>query len=188
MARRAALMLVVFQAAAWPAAASAEDDPACAKYDEPLAYNACLASHGPRANDVGKPPAPTSQLAMLRPRPNTRRARRLHGPPRAGRRQPVGVAASTWNSTSNSARPPPNDERGAKARGKPGRRALIPARWEARRGPRMAPAPWRGARKPVPWNPPYPSAGGAAVTPLTRRHARGPGKVSSRRVILVTAG
>ena len=33
------------------------------------------------------------------------------------------------------------DERGAQARGKPGRRALIPARWEARRGPRARALP-----------------------------------------------
>lgn len=33
--------------------ARAADDPACAKFEEPLAYNACLASHGPKANGVG---------------------------------------------------------------------------------------------------------------------------------------
>ncbi|RBP07399.1 hypothetical protein DFR50_12744 [Roseiarcus fermentans] len=34
--------------------ARADDDPACAKFEEPLAYNACLASRGPKANAVGK--------------------------------------------------------------------------------------------------------------------------------------
>ena len=38
-------------------AARAEDDPACAKYEEPLAYNACLASHGPKARETGGAPA-----------------------------------------------------------------------------------------------------------------------------------
>jgi hypothetical protein len=33
--------------------ARAEDDPSCAQYQEPMAYNACLARHGPKAGDVG---------------------------------------------------------------------------------------------------------------------------------------
>ena len=52
---RAALLLVV-SAAVLPALARAEDDPACARFEEPLAYNACLASHGPKANNLGSAP------------------------------------------------------------------------------------------------------------------------------------
>ncbi len=50
MARRAALMLLAL-AAASIGQARAEDDPACARFEDPLAYNACLASRGPKAND-----------------------------------------------------------------------------------------------------------------------------------------
>jgi hypothetical protein len=56
MAARAA---IAFSLAAliWAASARAEDDPACAQYREPMAYNACLARHGPRATDIGRHPA-----------------------------------------------------------------------------------------------------------------------------------
>jgi opacity protein-like surface antigen len=47
-----ALSLVAF---AWTASARAADDPACAQYHDALSYNLCLASHGPRANNLGKP-------------------------------------------------------------------------------------------------------------------------------------
>ena len=57
MAVRAAiaLSLAALAWAALPSAGSAwaEDDPACAQYHEPMAYNACLARHGPKANGVG---------------------------------------------------------------------------------------------------------------------------------------
>lgn len=46
---RAALLLIV-SAGVMPTLARAQDDPACARFEEPLAYNACLASHGPKAN------------------------------------------------------------------------------------------------------------------------------------------
>jgi hypothetical protein len=49
MAARAAIALLL-AALAWAASARAEDDPACAQYREPMAYNACLARHGPKAN------------------------------------------------------------------------------------------------------------------------------------------
>jgi hypothetical protein len=52
MAARAAIALSL-AALAWTASARAEDDPACAQYREPMAYNACLARHGPKANGVG---------------------------------------------------------------------------------------------------------------------------------------
>ena len=55
---RAAFMALALAVAAIPRGACAQDDPgqsdpACAKYQEPLAYNACLASHGPKASDIG---------------------------------------------------------------------------------------------------------------------------------------
>ena len=56
VAKRAALLIFVSALAALPRAALGQDDPACAKYQEPLAYNACLASHGPKANRIGAEP------------------------------------------------------------------------------------------------------------------------------------
>jgi hypothetical protein len=41
-------------ALAWPGSARAQDNPACAQYRDPMAYNACLAQHGPKANGVGQ--------------------------------------------------------------------------------------------------------------------------------------
>jgi hypothetical protein len=53
MAARAAAIGLALAALASVGRARAEDDPACAQYQEPMAYNACLARHGPKANDVG---------------------------------------------------------------------------------------------------------------------------------------
>ena len=53
MAARAATIVLALAALASAGRARAEDDPACAQYQEPMAYNACLARHGPKANDVG---------------------------------------------------------------------------------------------------------------------------------------
>jgi hypothetical protein len=53
MAPRIALALCL-AALAWAASARAQDNPACAQYREPMAYNACLAQHGPKANGVGQ--------------------------------------------------------------------------------------------------------------------------------------
>ena len=53
MAARAAIALCLI-AMAWPGSALAEDDPKCAQYLEPMAYNACLARQGPKANGVGQ--------------------------------------------------------------------------------------------------------------------------------------
>ena len=39
---------------AWAGSARAQGNPACAQYREPMAYNACLARHGPKANGVGR--------------------------------------------------------------------------------------------------------------------------------------
>jgi hypothetical protein len=53
MAVRAALALCL-AALAGAGSASAQDNPACAQYHEAMAYNLCLAQHGPKANAVGK--------------------------------------------------------------------------------------------------------------------------------------
>ena len=53
MAARATIALCL-AALSWAGRAQAQDDPACAKYHEPMAYNLCLAQHGPKANGVGK--------------------------------------------------------------------------------------------------------------------------------------
>ncbi len=81
--RRALGLLAVL--AVLPSAAPAADDPACAKYEDPLAYNACLASHGPRAKDVGRgageegpPPAERQEAApAAAPREPARRTPNL---------------------------------------------------------------------------------------------------------------
>jgi hypothetical protein len=54
VAARAAAIAFFLAALASAGRVRAEDDPSCAKYQEPMAYNACLASHGPKANvEVG---------------------------------------------------------------------------------------------------------------------------------------
>jgi hypothetical protein len=53
MAARAAVALSL-AALAWAGSARAQDNPACAQYREPMAYNLCLAQHGPKANGVGQ--------------------------------------------------------------------------------------------------------------------------------------
>ena len=52
MAARAAALALCLAALASAGRALAEDDPSCAQYQEPMAYNACLARHGPKANDA----------------------------------------------------------------------------------------------------------------------------------------
>jgi hypothetical protein len=61
-------MLLVVALVASPRAVLAEDDPACAKYQDPLAYNACLASRGPRANTAPRADA-DAQTGSVRARP-----------------------------------------------------------------------------------------------------------------------
>jgi hypothetical protein len=58
MAARAAIALSL-AALAWAGGAQAQDNPACVQYREPMAYNACLARHGPKANGVGWLPQPS---------------------------------------------------------------------------------------------------------------------------------
>ena len=54
MSRGAALLAVALVAGAPFGGVRAPDDPACARFEDPLAYNACLASHGPKAGAVAK--------------------------------------------------------------------------------------------------------------------------------------
>jgi hypothetical protein len=53
MAARVAIALCL-AALGWGGAARAQDNPACAQYHEAMAYNLCLAQHGPKANGVGQ--------------------------------------------------------------------------------------------------------------------------------------
>ncbi len=53
MAARAAIALCL-AALGCAGSAQAQDDPRCAQYREPMAYNACLARQGPKANGVGQ--------------------------------------------------------------------------------------------------------------------------------------
>ena len=53
MAARAAIALCL-AALGWAGSAQAQDDPACAQYHEPMAYNVCLSQHGPKAKGVGQ--------------------------------------------------------------------------------------------------------------------------------------
>ncbi len=53
MAARVATIALCLAALAPSGRALAEDDPSCAQYQEPMAYNACLARHGPKANAAG---------------------------------------------------------------------------------------------------------------------------------------
>ena len=45
------------------APARAKDDASCAQFEEPLAYNACLARHGPRAGATRAIAAPDEDFA-----------------------------------------------------------------------------------------------------------------------------
>ena len=59
MAARAATLVLALAAFASAGPAEAVDDPACAQYQEPMTYNACLARHGPKANNLGTHPGQT---------------------------------------------------------------------------------------------------------------------------------
>ena len=54
MAARAAIALLAALVAS-AGSSLAQDDPSCAQYREPMAYNACLARHGPIANNLTRP-------------------------------------------------------------------------------------------------------------------------------------
>ena len=82
--RTASLILLLL--AAQPAAA--EDNPACARYQEPLAYNACLARQGPAARAVHLGGVPPSAAHTSDARPG-RAAGRIANTMRRGRSEMV---------------------------------------------------------------------------------------------------
>jgi hypothetical protein len=53
---RAAILALVLAALGSPGQARAQDNSSCAQYEEPMAYNACLARHGPKANAIAPHP------------------------------------------------------------------------------------------------------------------------------------
>ena len=53
MTVRTALIVLGLASLDFAGRAHAQDEAACAKYLEPMVYNACLARYGPKANDVG---------------------------------------------------------------------------------------------------------------------------------------
>jgi hypothetical protein len=69
----AALILVSSVAPAW-----AEDNPACAKFEEPLAYNACLAKLGPKAGATLAVPEPAGAAPAVHTAPAARGVHSLH--------------------------------------------------------------------------------------------------------------
>jgi len=76
----AALILVSSVAPAW-----AQDNPACAKFEEPLAYNACLAKLGPKAGATLAVPEPPGAAPAVHTAPAARGVHSMHAfaaPPR----------------------------------------------------------------------------------------------------------
>jgi hypothetical protein len=76
----AALILVSSVAPAW-----ADDNPACAKFENPLEYNACLARLGPRAGATLAVPESAGAAPAVRAASGTRGVRSMHAfatPPR----------------------------------------------------------------------------------------------------------
>src|ERR1700689_1587321 len=76
----ATLILVSSVAPAW-----ADDNPACAKFENPLEYNACLARLGPRAAATLAVPESAGGAPVGRIPPATRSVRSMHAlaaPPR----------------------------------------------------------------------------------------------------------
>src|ERR1700722_5337328 len=76
----ASVILVSSGAPAW-----AEDNPACAKFENPLEYNACLARLGPPAGATLAVPESAGAAPALRAAPATRGVRSMHAfaaPPR----------------------------------------------------------------------------------------------------------
>ena len=60
------------------AAAPAEDNPACAKFENPLEYNACLAKLGPRAGATLAVPEPAGPVRAMRAAPPARGVHSMH--------------------------------------------------------------------------------------------------------------
>lgn len=75
MMRLALVPAFVLAAALIGAPASAEDNPACAKFEEPLAYNACLARLGPPAHATKGVPASPEDYGQ----PQAAAGGRVHG-------------------------------------------------------------------------------------------------------------
>jgi poly(3-hydroxybutyrate) depolymerase len=78
MAARAATLVLALAAFASAGPGQAEDNPACAQFKEPMTYNACLARHGPKANNLGAHPGQV--------RPGRAQDRQVGAPATAGRR------------------------------------------------------------------------------------------------------
>jgi hypothetical protein len=76
--RKALVSALAIGAALCGAPARGEDNPACAKYQQPLAYNACLARLGPHARGVHSIPdgqADSPPVSSEAPAPRQRRGR-----------------------------------------------------------------------------------------------------------------
>jgi hypothetical protein len=76
----ATLILVSSVAPVW-----ADDNPACAKFENPLEYNACLAKLGPRAGATLVVPESAGPAPAVRAAPTTRSVRSMRAfaaPPR----------------------------------------------------------------------------------------------------------
>ena len=78
-----AILVLALAAFASAGPAEAMDDPACAQYQEPMSYNACLARHGPKANNLGTRPG---QTQPGRAAPDRAQDRQVAAPAAAGRR------------------------------------------------------------------------------------------------------
>jgi hypothetical protein len=79
------------------APAYGQDDPACAQYDEPLAYNACLAKSGPHAPATKGVAAPPDDAGAPRAYPSRRNYGRWTPPGRRGRmRVEFDVGGKRW--------------------------------------------------------------------------------------------
>jgi hypothetical protein len=75
-----AVAFVSSGAPAWP-----QDNPACAKFQEPLEYNACLAKLGPKAGATLAAPEPAGAAPAVHTAPAVRGVRSMHAfaaPPR----------------------------------------------------------------------------------------------------------
>ena len=85
MAARAAAIALALAAFASPGPAEAVGDPTCAQYREPMTYNACLARHGPKANNLGTHPGHTRPDGAAQDRAADRQ---VGAPATAGHRWP----------------------------------------------------------------------------------------------------
>ena len=71
--RRALSLALAVLAPLIAAPAHAKGKDPCAQFEEPFAYNACLARHGPPAFAARPIPAPENDSGALRPRRGRRR-------------------------------------------------------------------------------------------------------------------